>query len=119
MFLFILFPHFHFKIRFGKMIQIIEGVVVEDVGKYLQEGRKLAAILGPTFERAFWFREKRCDENIKRCVQDLVRERRSRTYCVVAFSAAETSATPSEADSKQVVKGRGRGRRRMSNSQGV
>ena len=89
------------------------------MGKYLQEGRKLAAILGPTFERAFWLREKRCDEKIKRCVQDLVRARRSGSICLVTFSVAETSATPGEADSKQVVKGRGRGRRRMSNSQGV
>ena len=94
--------------------------MVEDVGKYLQEGRQLAALLGPTFERAFWFREKRYDEHIERCVQDLVRNRRSRMICLVTFSATETSATPGEADSKQVVKGRGRGRRRrMSNSQGV
>ena len=91
------------------------------MGKYLKEGRKLAATLGPTFERVFWSREKKYDENIERCVQNLVREKRSRMCYLVTFSAAETATTPGEADSKQIVKGRGsgKGRRRMSNSQGV
>ena len=93
--------------------------MVEDVGKYLLEGRKLAALLGPTFERVFWLREKKCDQYIARCVQDLVKERKSKMFYMVTFTAPETAATPGEADCKQIVKGKGRGRRRMSNSQGI
>jgi len=104
---------------YGKLVQIIEGRVLDDVGKYLQEGRKLAAMLGPSHERAFLLRERKCDEITDRCVQDLVRERKSRVCYMVAIPAPETSSPPPEADSKQILKGRGRGKRRMSNSQGV
>ena len=81
--------------------------MAEDVGKYLQEGRQLAAILGPTFNRAFGLRETKIDEHIKSCVE----ARQSGMICLATFPPAETSATPDEVDSKK-VKGRGRGRRR-------
>ena len=92
--------------------------MADDMGKYLQEGRQLAAILGPTFNRAFGLREKHLDEHIKSCVE----ARRSGMICLATFSAAETSATPDEVDmDSKKVKGMGRGRRRkrMSNSQGL
>lgn len=107
--------------------------MVDDVGKYLLEGRKLAAILGPTQEKAFLCRERRNDAMIERwictkvkvisthfllfsCVQDLVREKRSKMFYMVAISAPEAS-TPHEPETKQLLKGNGG--RRMSNSQGV
>ena len=104
--------------RYGKLIQIgtNEGQVAEEVGKYLQEGRKLAAILGPTFNRAFLGREKSCDDHIKGCVEEIVGARR---IFPATPSEAESSGKADQVDSKQGVKGRARAVRKLSNSQGV
>ena len=109
--------------RFGKLVQVFEGRVVEDVGKYLQEGRRLAAILGPTHGQAFKIREGMIDREREQAVQWLVEEKRSKMCYMVAIPASEI-ATPSlapEIDNKQVLtgRGRGRGRRIASTSQGV
>ena len=58
------------------MVQVFEGRVVEDVGKYLQEGRRLAAILGPTHGQAFKIREGMIDREREQAVQWLVEEKR-------------------------------------------
>ena len=104
---------------------MFEGRVVEDVGKYLQEGRRLAAILGPTHGQAFKIREGMIDREREQAVQWLVEEKRSKMCYMVAIPASEI-ATPSlalEMDNKEVVtkrgRGRGRGRRITSTSQGV
>ena len=107
------------------MVQVFEGRVVEDVGKYLQEGRRLAAILGPIHGQAFKIREGMIDREREQAVQWLVEEKRSKMCYMVAIPASEiaTPSLASETDNKQVVtgrgKGRGRGRRITSTSQGV
>ena len=50
---------------------MFEGRVVEDVGKYLQEGRRLAAILGPTHGQAFKIREGMIDREREQAVRCL------------------------------------------------
>ena len=48
---------------------MFEGRVVEDVGKYLQEGRQLAAILGPTHDKVFKIREGMLDREREQAVE--------------------------------------------------
>ena len=74
--------------RFGKLVQVFEGRVVEDVGKYLQEGRRLAAILGPTHGQAFKIREGMIDREREQAVQWLVEEKRSKMCYMVAIPAS-------------------------------
>ena len=96
---------------------MFEGRVVEDVGKYLQEGRQLAAILGPTHDKVFKIREEMLDREREQAVEWLVEERKSKMCYMVAIPTSEVatpSSPPSDVDNKQVLKGRGRGRRIMS-----
>ena len=83
----------------------------------------MAAILGPTHGQAFKIREGMIDREREQAVQWLVEEKRSKMCYMVAIPASEI-ATPSlapEIDNKQVLtgRGRGRGRRIASTSQGV
>ena len=99
------------------MVQVFEGRVVEDVGKYLQEGRKLAAILGPTHDKVFKIREGMLDREREQAVEWQVDERKRKMCYMVAIPTSEvaTSSSPtSDVDNKLVLKRRGRGRRIMS-----
>ena len=95
---------------------MFEGRVVEDVGKYLQEGRQLAAILGPTHDKVFKIREEMLDREREQAVEWLVEERKSKMCYMVAIPTSEvaTSSSPTSDVDKLVLKRRGRGRRIMS-----
>ena len=93
-----------------------------ELWRMMENTCKLAAILGPTHDKVFKVREEMLDREREQAVEWLVEERKSKMCYMVAIPTSEVatpSSPPSDVDNKQVLKGRGRGRRIMSTSQGV